>query len=85
MSAWPGTMDLPVGVYITQVEPGSPAEEAGLRQGDVIVAINGQEALTTAAINEVKNQFAPGDAIDLTIIRDGREQTLSLTLGEAVP
>jgi len=49
------------------------------------VAINGQEALTTAAINEVKNQFAPGDAIDLTIIRDGREQTLSLTLGEAVP
>lgn len=76
--------DLPVGVYITQVEPGSPADEAGLRQGDVIIAINGQEALTTAAINEVKNQFAPGDAIDLTIIRDGREQILSVILGEDI-
>ena len=74
--------DLPVGVYITQVEPGSPADDAGLRQGDVIVAINGQEALTTAAINEIKNQFAPGDRIDLTIIRDGRERAVSVILGE---
>jgi len=76
--------DLPVGVYVTQVEPDSPADQAGLQQGDVIVAINGQEALTTAAINDIKNQFAPGDTIELTIIRSGREKTVTVVLGEGL-
>lgn len=71
-------------MYIAQVEPGSPADEAGLLRGDVIIAINGAEALTTDAINEIKNRQSPGDEIELTIVREGRELTLTVILGEAV-
>lgn len=76
--------DLPVGVYIAQVEPGSPADDAGLLRGDVIIAINGSEALTTDAINQIKNRLSPGDEIELTIVREGREMTITVILGEAV-
>jgi serine protease Do len=73
---------LPVGVYIARVDPDSPADRAGLQKGDVIIAVDGQEARTTEAVNAIKNQHAPGDVIKLTIVRDGREQVVQVTLGE---
>ncbi len=76
--------DLPVGVYIAQVEPGSPADLAKLQRGDVIIAMDGQETLTTESINQVKNQMKPGDTIELTLVRDGQQLTVMVTLGEAV-
>lgn len=76
--------NLPVGVYVAQVEPGSPADKALIMQGDVIIAINGQEALTTEAINQIKNRLSPGDEIELTLIRNGQQKTVSVILGEAI-
>jgi serine protease Do len=76
--------NLPVGVYIAQVEPGSPAEDAGLVKGDVVIATNGTETLTTASINEIKNKLSPGDSIDLTVVRDGKQIKLTVILGEEV-
>jgi serine protease Do len=76
--------NLPIGVYVAQIEPGSPAEDSGLREGDVIVAANGQEALTTDAINQIKNKLEPGDAITLTVVRDGRTIDLEVILGEDI-
>jgi serine protease Do len=70
------------GVIISTVQPGSAAEKAGLRQGDVIVAFNG------AAVNEpneLRNHVAstaPGAEATLTILRDGREQEVKVTVGE---
>jgi Do/DeqQ family serine protease len=70
------------GVIVSQVQPGSAAERAGIKQGDVITALNGT-AINDA--NSFRNQVAgtqPGTEVALTIQRGGREQQLSATLGE---
>ena len=70
------------GVIVNSVKAGSPAEKAGLKQGDVIVGING---VNVADNNELRNhvaQTAPGSQINLTILRDGKEQNITATLTE---
>ncbi|MBQ8926656.1 MAG: trypsin-like peptidase domain-containing protein [Oscillospiraceae bacterium] len=73
---------VPQGVYVYNVTSGSAADEAGLRQGDVITAIEGTEITTTEQLNEVKNQYNAGDTIELTVYRAGETLTLPLTLQE---
>ncbi len=73
------------GVIVNSVKAGSPAEKAGVKQGDVIVGINGTNI---ADNNELRNhvaQTAPGSQINLTVLRDGREQNLTATLTEFTP
>ncbi len=77
--------DLQAGVYVSQVTPGSAAERAGIREGDIIIAANGQPALTTEAINTIKNSLKPGDTIRLTIIRDKQQQEVAVVLDEDTP
>jgi serine protease Do len=70
------------GVIVSQVQPGSAAERAGIKQGDVITALNGT-AIDDA--NSFRNQVAstqPGTEVNLTLQRGGREQQLRATLGE---
>ena len=70
------------GVIVGSVQKASAAEKAGLRQGDVIVAFNGT-AVNEA--NELRNLVAatqPGTDAALTIVRDGREQEVKITVGE---
>ena len=73
------------GVVIYQVLSGSAADRAGLRQGDIITALNG------AAVNDpntFRNQIAgtqPGGEITLKVKREGREQEVRATLGEFTP
>lgn len=70
------------GVVIYQVQPGSAADRAGLRQGDVITALNGQEVNDP---NTFRNQIAgtsPGSEVTLTVRRGGQEQQVRATLGE---
>lgn len=75
--------DLPEGVYVVQVSQGSPAEAAGIQRGDVILAINGKETLTTAAVNAVKNTLQAGDTMTLTLVRDGKKIEVPVVLAEA--
>src|SRR6266536_1546812 len=73
------------GVIISQVQAGSAAERAGLRQGDIIITLNGVAVDTP---NSFRNQVAstpPGTAVALTILRNGKQQDLHPTLGEFVP
>lgn len=70
------------GVIISQVQPGSAAERAGLRQGDIITAFNGIAVDTPNAFRNQVAATAPGTAVRLTILRDNREQQMSATLGE---
>jgi S1-C subfamily serine protease len=73
------------GVVVTQVQPGSAAERAGLRKGDVIISFNGVEEIDP---NVFRNQVAsspPGSEVTLTILREGREQRVSARLGEFTP
>lgn len=73
------------GVIVSQVQPGSAAERAGIKQGDIITALNG------TAVNDpnpFRNQVAstpPGTEVTLTIQRQGREQQVKATLGEFTP
>ncbi|HWW76572.1 MAG TPA: DegQ family serine endoprotease [Pyrinomonadaceae bacterium] len=70
------------GVIVGSVQKGSAADKAGIKQGDVITAFNGN-AVNDA--NELRNLVAatqPGTDAQVTILRDGREQQLSVTLGE---
>ncbi len=59
-------------------DPAAPAAAAGIRPGDVIVAVDGQQVATFAAAAQII-QSAPGRAIDIVVQRDGVEQTVTLT------
>lgn len=70
------------GVLVTQVQPGSPADRAGIRKGDIVTAFNG---VGVNDPNGFRNQIAgtpPGTAVTLTILRDGQQQPVRATLGE---
>ncbi|HYY57232.1 MAG TPA: DegQ family serine endoprotease [Pyrinomonadaceae bacterium] len=70
------------GAIVTAVEPGSPAERAGIRRGDVITAFNGGPVTDT---NSLRNQVArtqPGTEATVSILRDNREQQLRVTVTE---
>ena len=71
------------GVYIVEVSKGSAAEEAGLKQGDVIVAIDGQKITDGASVQEKVNNYHPGDKAAVTYIRDGKELTTEVTFHAA--
>jgi S1-C subfamily serine protease len=69
------------GVTVTRVVPNSAAEEAGLQDGDVITAVDGQEVTTPQALQEAIATLNPGDVVTLTITRDGQSQEVEATLG----
>jgi serine protease Do len=71
------------GEVIGQVAQGSPAQQAGLRPGDVITAIAGQQIADESTLPQVLSQHQPGDMITLTIIRGGQQQDVQLTLGQS--
>ena len=64
------------------VSAGSPAEKAGIREGDIITKINGQEIGPQAGVSSIVGEYAPGDTIELVYLRDGKEQTTRATLAE---
>ena len=72
------------GVYINEVSKGSAAEAAGLKSGDVLVAIDGAKTPNTSSVQEKVNNYHPGDVADVTVIRDGKQKTVQVTfLGAA--
>jgi len=60
---------------------GGPADSAGLRDGDVITAIDGTRIDSRTPLEDLLALHAPGDTITLEVVRDGRTLTVSLTLG----
>jgi 2-alkenal reductase len=71
------------GAYITNVDPGSPAAQAGLQENDIITKIGAITIDETHSyINSLFN-YKPGDTINVTIMRDGKEMQLQITLGES--
>ena len=70
------------GAYIVKVESGTPAEKAGLKQGDVITAVNGTKLDNKTALSDVLSTINVGDTATLTVDRNGTPQTLTATLAE---
>ncbi|WP_228202027.1 S1C family serine protease [Clostridium prolinivorans] len=70
--------DLPIGVYIQDVESFSSAEKAGLKAGDVIVKFDGKKVTSINDINEIKNNHKEGDVVKIEIVRNKENKTLEL-------
>lgn len=68
------------GLYVGAIEDRSAAMEAGLKEGDVIIKINGAATHNTAQLQEQINKYRPGDKITVTYIRDNKEHTANVTL-----
>ena len=75
-------MKTPRGAVITQLEKGQPGEKAGLKVGDIVVALNGQ-AINSANDLPVKiSAMKPGTKAKLTVLRDGKEKDVTVTVAE---
>jgi S1-C subfamily serine protease len=75
---------LPVesGAIVEQVEPGSGADAAGVRRGDIIVRLGDNPIDNAGDLFGALRDYQPGDTVELTVVRDGEELTLEVTLGE---
>lgn len=73
---------LPAGISVQSVVENSPASSAGLKKGDIITKIEGKEVKTVAELNRIKYEYKIGDTITLTILRNGKEEEIKITLGE---
>jgi aminopeptidase N len=70
------------GVRLSDVNPGSPAEKAGLRGGDVLIAVNGQAVNTLREYADVLRGLAPGDAVEIQYVRGGETRTTKTNVVE---
>ena len=71
------------GLLILAVERGTPASRAGLLQGDVISAIDGERVGNMRDLRAILDKHKPGDTVQLTIIRTGRQSAVGVTLAES--
>lgn len=73
-------LDKPTGVYLQNVIKGGAAEEAGLKNEDVITSINGKKIDNVSALQEEIAKHNPGDKVEVNYIRKGKEEKILLTL-----
>lgn len=76
---------MPVGIYVKGIEKGSAADEAGLRVGDIITAIDDVTVKSTDELAAEKDKHEAGDTIVLTVIRQGQELKIPVTLTLNIP
>ncbi|MGB9724065.1 MAG: S1C family serine protease [Chloroflexia bacterium] len=71
-----------LGARVERVLPDTPAEEAGLRPGDVIVAVNGERITPERSLADLLARYRPGDTVTLTVRRDNERLEIQVRLGE---
>ena len=69
----------PKGVYVEEVMKGGAADKAGIKKGDVIIAVDSTEITTPSSVQEKVSSYHPGDKAAIRIVRDGNEKTLEVT------
>jgi serine protease Do len=75
-------LDRPAGAEITAVQPNTPAAEAGLKMGDVVVAVDGRPIETSGELQTLLAQRQPGERVRLTIVRDRQRRDITVQLGQ---
>jgi len=70
------------GALISEVNPGSPAEKAGLKAGDIVLSFNGKTVESHEDLRMKVARTTPGTKVKLGILRDGKNMTVAVTLGE---
>lgn len=78
------SLNLPAvrGALVSNVAPGSPAERAGIKTGDVVIAINNQTVADSNSLRNIVASTPPGTTVTITLLRDGREMKVDVTLTE---
>lgn len=64
------------------VVPGSPAASAGIKSGDIITQVGSTKIVLGKGLASLLSQYLPGDKVELTLLRDGKEQKVTVTLAE---
>jgi len=73
---------IPQGIFVTDVSPGSGAEQAGIQVRDVIVEMDGTRIKTMNDLEAVKKRHKPGDVVSVTVVRNNKEVKLTLKFDE---
>lgn len=63
------------------IQPGGPADKAGLKDKDIITSVNGYKVGEVASVSSLISEFEPGQKVELTVLRGGKEVSLTATLG----
>jgi serine protease Do len=74
-------MDKPEGALVSRVMPSSPAEEAGIKPGDVILSFNGEQLPTSGSLPPLVGSVDPGQIVSLNIVRDGKPIEFKVEIG----
>ena len=74
--------NLPVGIYIKEIQANSPASTADIKTGDIVTGIDGTKVSTMNELNKIKEEKNIGDKITLDIYRSGEYKKTEITLGE---
>jgi serine protease Do len=83
-------MDVTEGALVTRgtasnqlaVQPGGPADLAGIKEGDILVSINGDKITEKTSLTTLLEKYKPGDTVTIKYIRQGKEQTATVRLGK---
>jgi serine protease Do len=75
-------LDRPHGALVNSVMSGTPADEAGIKVGDLILEINGAEVQDRDHLRLKISSLEPGASVELTVLRDGKKRTFNVRLGE---
>jgi serine protease Do len=78
-------MDRPGGALVAQVLPGSPAEKAGIKVGDVVLDFNGNPITDSASLPPIVGRIPVGKQVPVKVLRDGKTRTVQVTIGELPP
>jgi Do/DeqQ family serine protease len=73
-------LDRPRGVIISNVYPGSPAEKAGIKKGDVVLAIDGRDVFDDKGMKFIAATKAEGELVNLTVLNGGKQRAVQLKL-----
>jgi len=78
----PDMVPVDSGLRLTGVREGSPAADAGIRGGDIVVEFAGREVGDIYAYTYALQDHEPGDAVEIVVLRDGERLTLTAVLGD---
>ncbi|WP_370031298.1 Do family serine endopeptidase [Qipengyuania mesophila] len=70
------------GEFIQSVQPGEPADKAGIRAGDIVTKVNGQDVTPDQTLSYLVANIAPGKTIPVELIRDGEARRVNVTVGK---
>ena len=73
------------GALVSEVVPGSAAAEAGIKVGDIVVAVDGDRISGQAGLIATIRDLEPGDTAEVSVVRDGDPVDVTVVLGERPP